>query len=159
MKKLIAALLVATLTLSFTPDRAMAGDTGPREVIGTLLGGALGGVAGAQFGKGRGKLVATGVGALAGAFIGRDIGRQLDRVSAAYHARTTQTALERAPTGRTSTWRNPDHNTRGSVTPVKTYRSAGAPCREYQQTIVIGGKTHEAYGTACRQPDGSWKIQ
>ena len=25
--------------------------------------------------------------------------------------------------------------------------------------IVIGGEKNQAYGTACRQPDGSWKIQ
>jgi len=24
---------------------------------------------------------------------------------------------------------------------------------------VIGGKNEKAYGTACRQPDGSWKVQ
>ena len=34
----------------------------------------------------------------------------------------------------------------------------GRYCREFQQTVTIGGRTAEAYGTACRQPDGSWKI-
>ena len=24
--------------------------------------------------------------------------------------------------------------------------------------VNIGGKTEQAYGTACRQPDGSWKV-
>jgi surface antigen len=42
---------------------------------------------------------------------------------------------------------------------VRTYQtSAGQYCREYQQTIVVGGQSQSAYGTACRQPDGSWKI-
>jgi len=31
-------------------------------------------------------------------------------------------------------------------------------CREYQQTITVGGRTERAYGTACKQADGSWKI-
>jgi surface antigen len=45
------------------------------------------------------------------------------------------------------------------VTPVRTYQSAsGQYCREYQQTITVGGQMHQAYGTACRQPDGNWKI-
>ncbi len=45
------------------------------------------------------------------------------------------------------------------MTPVETYqRDDGQYCREFQQTVTIGGKTEEAYGTACRQPDGSWKI-
>lgn len=31
-------------------------------------------------------------------------------------------------------------------------------CREYNQTFTIGKKTQKGYGTACLQPDGSWKI-
>ena len=31
-------------------------------------------------------------------------------------------------------------------------------CREFTQTISIGGKIQQGYGTSCRQPDGSWKI-
>ena len=29
---------------------------------------------------------------------------------------------------------------------------------EYTQTVTIDGKTRQAYGTACRQPDGSWTL-
>ncbi len=29
--------------------------------------------------------------------------------------------------------------------------------REYQTTVMVGGKEVEAYGTACLQPDGSWR--
>jgi surface antigen len=37
--------------------------------------------------------------------------------------------------------------------------STGRPeCREFQQTITINGKTEKAYGTACRQADGTWRI-
>jgi len=28
--------------------------------------------------------------------------------------------------------------------------------REYQMTVLVGGKEAQAYGTACLQPDGSW---
>ena len=31
-------------------------------------------------------------------------------------------------------------------------------CREFQDTIVVDGKKQKAYGTACLQPDGSWKV-
>ncbi len=31
-------------------------------------------------------------------------------------------------------------------------------CREYQANTSVGGKKAKSYGTACRQPDGSWKI-
>jgi surface antigen len=67
--------------------------------------------------------------------------------------------LEYTPAGTPTTWRNPDSGHSGTITPVRTYQtSAGTHCREYQQTVVIGGEKHQGYGTACRQPDGSWKI-
>ena len=31
-------------------------------------------------------------------------------------------------------------------------------CREYSSTNVIDGTPQQAYGTACLQPDGSWRI-
>ncbi len=36
--------------------------------------------------------------------------------------------------------------------------TATQSCREYKQTIVIADQIETAKGTACRQPDGSWKI-
>ena len=47
----------------------------------------------------------------------------------------------------------------GTIVPVRDgYDGSGSYCREFQQTIVVGGRTEQAFGTACRQPDGSWKI-
>ena len=31
-------------------------------------------------------------------------------------------------------------------------------CREYTREIVIDGVTQTAYGTACMQADGSWRL-
>lgn len=31
-------------------------------------------------------------------------------------------------------------------------------CREYTQTLKIANTVQKAYGTACRQPDGSWQL-
>lgn len=31
-------------------------------------------------------------------------------------------------------------------------------CREYQRKVTVGGKIVDSYGTACMQPDGSWKL-
>lgn len=36
--------------------------------------------------------------------------------------------------------------------------SAGQTCREYQLTVHVGGTSQPAYGTACLQPDGTWRI-
>lgn len=31
-------------------------------------------------------------------------------------------------------------------------------CREYTSSATIAGKKQPTFGTACRQPDGSWRI-
>jgi hypothetical protein len=31
-------------------------------------------------------------------------------------------------------------------------------CREFQNTVIVGGKPQQAYGTTCQQADGSWQI-
>jgi hypothetical protein len=50
----------------------------------------------------------------------------------------------------------------GATGTVQTIRSgtstSGLQCREFQQTVTVGGRKEEAYGTACLQPDGSWQI-
>lgn len=47
----------------------------------------------------------------------------------------------------------------GSVTTLRDGTStSGRYCREFQQKITIGGKEEMAYGTACRNPDGSWEV-
>lgn len=36
---------------------------------------------------------------------------------------------------------------------------AGAPnCYQYQTTIILGGVPQPAIGTACLQPDGTWRV-
>lgn len=34
----------------------------------------------------------------------------------------------------------------------------GDYCREYTRTVFIGGRTEQAYGTACLEPDGAWRV-
>lgn len=31
-------------------------------------------------------------------------------------------------------------------------------CREYTREVIVDGRPAQAYGRACRQPDGSWRI-
>ena len=153
------ALRITLVGLTVLALAACTSKAGPKETVGTLLGAAAGGFAGAQVGKGRGRLVATGVGTFLGAMIGNEIGKSLDRADRLAMQRTTQRTLESAPVGKTSTWKNPDSGNYGSVTPRKTWQQDdGTYCREFTQTITVGGRTEEAYGTACRQPDGTWKI-
>ena len=70
-----------------------------------------------------------------------------------------QQALEASPSGTVTQWKNPDGATSTFVPQPAFQTSAGQICREFQQTVTIAGRPQQAYGTACRQPDGSWKLQ
>lgn len=130
----------------------------PKQTAGTVLGAIGGGLAGAQFGGGSGQLVATAAGTLIGAWLGAEIGASLDRADHLYVQEATYSALENNPTDTASTWRNPDTGNYGAVTPTRTYRTERGDCREFEQTVVIGGREETAYGAACREPDGRWRI-
>jgi len=129
-------------------------ESGPKEGVGRVIGGAAGGIAGHQVGGGRGQVAATIAGTLIGAEIGGAVGRSMDEVDRMRMAQT----LETTPTGRTTTWQNPDTGYDYSMVPTRTYETAGRPCREYTMNAVIDGRTEVIRGLACRQPDGSWRI-
>jgi len=155
MKKLITALLaIAIITSVATPARAW----GVKETVGTLLGAVGGAALGSQIGKGTGQLAAVAGGTLLGAFLGREVGVSLDRADQMY-LQSAVSQAQVAPLGQRISWNNPQSGNRGYVTPVRDgYAQSGSYCREYQNTIIVGGKTQQAYGQACRQPDGSWQI-
>ncbi len=136
---------------------ALAACTAPptKEDAGTVLGGIGGGVIGTNIGSGHGRTAAIIGGTILGALIGREIGRSIDRTDEL----RAQQVLETNRTGQTSSWVNPDTANTVAVTPTRTYQQAtGQYCREYQTEVMVGGQAERAYGTACRQPDGSWKI-
>jgi len=131
---------------------------GPRETTGGLAGAALGGLLGAQFGGGSGRLASTAAGVLIGGLIGSEIGRSMDDVDR-MRAGQAVTQAQTAPLGDHITWNNPGNDHHGTITPTRDgYSDSGNYCREFHQTVTIGGQTEEAYGIACRQPDGTWRI-
>jgi surface antigen len=130
--------------------------TGPKTAIGGLGGAAAGGLLGAALGGGGAGIAA---GTILGGLLGGAIGDRLDAADRQQAQVAATRALEASPSGQSVAWRNPDTGNTGTVTPVRTYQtSTGQYCREYTQTIAIGGEKHQSYGTACREPDGSWKI-
>lgn len=149
MKRLIVVIVAATAV-------ALAGCQNMRkEDTGALAGAAVGGAVGHNFGSGSGKALATFAGAVLGAFAGSNIGRRLD----VYDEQQAQRALEYNRTGDSTSWVNPDSGKQVTFVPTETYqRDSGQYCREYQTQVEVGGRVEEAYGTACRQPDGSWQI-
>ena len=150
--------ILALLALIASGPLACATAQGaPKTTGGALLGSAAGGLLAAAAGGGT-----TGIigGVLAGGLIGGAIGNALDQRDRDLAMKNAQLALETSRTGQSSGWQNPDSGNYGSMTPTRTYQTgAGQYCREFQQTIVVAGETQQAYGTACRQPDGSWKVQ
>lgn len=152
--KIILAALVLSLGL------AGCADQGIKENAGTLIGGVAGGVIGSKFGKGNGQIWATGAGAVLGALAGKEIGRQLDERDMMMNQRALESSYTQ-PLNKPIRWNNPETGHSGSVTPIREGYQEGSNsvCREYEQTITVGGKTETAVGTACKNPDGTWKIQ
>lgn len=135
---------------------ALSGCESPptKQEVGTVTGAVVGGLLGAQVGGGAGRDVAIIVGTIGGAFLGSAVGKSMDEND---RMRTAH-ALETSPTGRSTTWRNPDTGRTYSVVPDRTYESAGRPCREFTTQVVIEGRAETMKGTACRQPDGNWRM-
>jgi len=152
-KTVAAATLIALLAAACSSN-----PYGEKQTVGTLGGAAIGGLLGSQFGDGTGQLVATGAGVLIGGLIGSEVGRTMDEQDR-MQANQAVTEAHQASLGETIVWNNPDSGNSGTVTPVRDgSTSSGLYCREFQQTITVGGETETAYGTACRQPDGTWRI-
>ncbi|MEN8179135.1 MAG: RT0821/Lpp0805 family surface protein [Pseudomonadota bacterium] len=145
-------ILMMTGSLLFS---GCATHQGEHEQSGMVIGGVLGGLLGSQVGRGDGRIAAIIIGTMAGTAIGGTIGQSMDEVD----RMKTNHSLETVRTGVPSRWKNPDTGNSYTVTPTRTYEQTGAPCREYTIDAIIGGKQEKVYGTACRQPDGSWKTQ
>jgi surface antigen len=126
------------------------------QQIGGVVGGIAGGVIGNQIGSGNGRTAATIIGTIGGYMLGGAVGKSMDQADQARMAQS----LNSSPNGQTSQWVNPNTGNQYSVTPTRTYYSKANKgyCREFDTKVLIGNVTHNAYGTACRQPDGSWKI-
>lgn len=162
------AATVLTVSLGFAPA-AQADST-----VATILGGAGGAALGAQFGKGNGKLVTTAIGTLLGAGIGNSMGQSMERGDAAYYNQRRPVYTEQHVYR--EEWREPRHEKRRwhrHNKPQRQYADVRVNeyayyeqepqvqqdyCREYTNNVKVGGRTQSSYGTACLQPDGSWKI-
>jgi surface antigen len=127
-----------------------------KQTVGGVLGGVGGAVAGAQFGKGNGRVASAALGTLLGAFIGSEVGKSLDRADMGY---ANEAANRSFATGQGMRWNNPESGNAGTIEPIRSYQSSSGVCREFEQTVTIAGRSERAYGTACKQADGTWKIQ
>ncbi len=132
-------------------DKFSLGSISAGNVIGAILGAA----AGTQFGKGHGRIAAIVGGTIIGAVIGGKVGESMQDKD----QHQAEGVFEKTRTGDTVEWRNPDSGVRYQVTPTRTYRTASNQhCRDYTSWAFVDGYEEEVHGTACRQPDGRWKL-
>ncbi|MDF2094896.1 RT0821/Lpp0805 family surface protein [Aquibaculum arenosum] len=158
-KKFITiAVLAGGLALAGCAEQ---GGPGTKQTIGAGTGAVLGGLAGAAVGKSGSsatRAAATGIGAVAGLLLGSEIGKHMDQADRD-RANQAVSRAHTAPLGEEITWNNPDSGNYGTVVPTRDgTNQSGQYCREYRTTVNVGGDVEEAYGTACQQSDGSWKI-
>jgi surface antigen len=150
IKKTLTACIVGTIAINLAGCANWSKqDTG--VAVGAGTGAALGGL----LFHGDSTIPAMIIGGVAGGLIGGSIGRSMDEQDRANMSR----AITTTPVNQTASWTNTTTHTTYQVTPVRNYKTTtNRYCREYQTTVIVGGEAKKAYGTACRQPDGQWKI-
>jgi surface antigen len=157
MSRSTVCKVIPVVLLAFMLTACETIQDNPKAMLGGATGAAAGGLIAAAAGGGAAGIVG---GVLLGGLVGGAIGNALDQRDKRMAAEAAQRSFENSRTGTTTTWQNPDSGHSGTITPTRTYQGSGGQyCREYQQTITVGGEDHQSYGTACRQPDGSWQIQ
>jgi len=146
----------AKVAVAFAAVAALAAcETPPtKQQTGAVTGAVVGGVVGSTIGGGTGRTVAIVAGTVAGALFGSHIGKRMDEADRLKAAQ----ALEDAPSGKGTTWKNPDTGTEYTMTPTRTYQTGTGPCRDFTVDAKIEGKPEKVSGSACRQTDGTWKT-
>lgn len=184
--RFIAARFIFAATLAVWafggPLPARAGDS---TLLTTLGGAALGGFIGNQFGHGSGRVAATSLGVVTGAIVGNSVGESLSRgptyygtsyysgyyspygYNAPYYAYEPNYVAPPSPPPPRVIYVEPEAveyrerepaYVQGGYVGESSAASEGY-CREYTQQVRMNGRVEEIYGTACLQPDGSWRIE
>jgi surface antigen len=92
-----------------------------------------------------------------GDLVGRADSRRA-RIAEADHSCVGWT-LGRVPSNVTVRWGNRREGVDYAVTPTRTYEAPnGDRCRDYVIDLAMRGERFEAENTACRGPDGAWKL-
>ncbi|MDQ3560577.1 MAG: hypothetical protein M3453_15615, partial [Pseudomonadota bacterium] len=86
------------------------------------------------------------------------IGRSLDDADRRIAGQAEYEALEYGRAGRPATWNSPGSGNRGEVVVGPAYEVNRLDCRQYSHRVFIGGRPRVAKGTACREPDSTWRI-
>jgi len=137
-------------------ERQRSGNTAGGAIVGAIAGGLLGNAIsrGPQRGAG------TAVGAILGGVVGGSIGsNSLNCEDRSYEIDTYYSGFEAGRPHARYDWRSQRSDAYGYLEVGDYYRDrAGYRCTTYTQQIYVHGRPELARGTACRQPDGTWRM-
>ena len=148
----IAALPIAGCE-SVTRETGLSRDT----QAGALGGAAFGGVVAALAGANPAWIAAS---VIMGGVAGGALGNYLGKENAEKHVNNNTTALNTLGAGQTSSWNDTATGNSGSTTVDRVFTSAnGQTCKAYTESIRTPQRSVTEQATACRQSDGTWKVQ
>lgn len=136
------------------PPQIVCRDSGTGAALGAAAGGTAGAILGATSAHGHQKWAATAGGAILGILLGGTVGHAVDTLDQSCAAE----AVAYGPVGQPVGWASPTYGTQYQVMPVRQFAYQGTTCREYQANAAIDGRWQQVRGTACLQPDGSWRV-
>jgi surface antigen len=136
------------------PPQVVCRDSGQGAALGAAAGGTAGAIIGAASSHGRHQWAATAGGAILGLVLGGAVGHAADTLDQDCAAEAVAYGPVGAPVG----WQSPTYGTEYQVTPVRQYAAQGTTCREYVANAAVNGRWQQVHGTACMQPDGSWRV-
>ena len=150
------SIFIVLISFIFSACASNTWEENQKAIIGGVGGAAAGGLIASAFNANTAGVLG---GMVLGGLLGGAVGNRMDAADRREANRATYSALESAPSGTTTNWSNPDSGNSGTTTLTRTYQAkTGEYCREYEQTVTIGDESQAAYGTACRQPDGKWRV-
>lgn len=132
---------------------ALAGCGTTSQSTGQSGGGLLGLATGAS--SDSGQVAARIISGMNGGLVGGTVGAGLNSREKRSALEAEYKALEYTASGQKVAWQG-DSGHSGEVVAAQPYRVGSQDCRQYTQTVVIGGASSSARGTACRNSDGSW---
>jgi surface antigen len=156
----VAALLIAGLAaLPLVGCESVTKETGlGRETqMGALGGAAFGGVVAAIAGANPAWIAAS---VIMGGVAGGALGNYLGKENSEKHVANNTNALNTLGAGQTASWNDNATGNSGSTKIDRVFTASnGQTCKAYTETVKTAQRTVTEQATACRQADGTWKVQ
>jgi surface antigen len=160
LRRPVAALAIAAVAaLPLAGCQTIEKETGLNRdtQFGALGGAAFGGIVAALASANPAWIAAS---VIMGGVAGGALGNYLGKENTEKHVANNTNALNTLGAGQTSSWSDNASGNSGSTTVNRVFTAAnGQTCKAYTETIRTAQRTVTEQATACRQSDGSWKVQ